>query len=35
VEAGGVDNRLSAGSGARIPVEVRVSAGDVTLRDNG
>lgn len=34
VEAGGVDNRLSAGSGPRIPVEVRVSAGDVTLRDN-
>lgn len=35
VEAGGVDNRLSAGSGPRIPVDVRVSAGNVTLRDNG
>lgn len=34
VEAGGVDNRLSAGTGPRIPVKVRASAGDVTLRDN-
>ncbi|MEV7693705.1 hypothetical protein AB0N73_10295 [Microbacterium sp. NPDC089189] len=32
VSAGEVDNRLPSGSGTRIPVEVRVSAGDVTLR---
>lgn len=32
VSVGDVDNRLPSGSGTRIPVEVRVSAGDVTLR---